>query len=157
MATTTGHHDARHFASPAQMLTCASLSVSGTTKAVTDIPLLCPVEPHEMDKAMRRGFNEIVRRVTVSATAHGWGNDLLLRIYTAGIFHGVELQKRTPRESLAPEGQSSRGRRTSDICGHDKAVENRDGGMSSDINTRTVSPSPEQLSEARAALKDNVG
>jgi len=62
--------------------------------AETDIPLLCPVEPHEMSKEMRRGFNEIVRRVTVSAAAHGWGNDLLLRVYMAGIFHGVELQKR---------------------------------------------------------------
>ena len=62
--------------------------------ADTDIPLLCPVEPHEMSKEMRRSFNEIVRRVTVSAAAHGWGNDLLLRVYTAGIFHGVELQKR---------------------------------------------------------------
>jgi hypothetical protein len=62
---------------------------------MTDIPLMCPVEPHEMSKPMRRGFDDLVSRLVVSAAAHGWGRDLLLRIYTAGIFHGVELQKRT--------------------------------------------------------------
>jgi hypothetical protein len=61
---------------------------------MTDIPLLCPVEPYEMPKPMRRGFDDIVARIVVSAAGHGWGKDLLLRIYTAGIFHGVELQKR---------------------------------------------------------------
>jgi hypothetical protein len=59
---------------------------------MTDIPLLCPVEPYEMPKTMRRGFDDIVARIVVSAAGHGWGKDLLLRIYT--IFHGVELQKR---------------------------------------------------------------
>jgi hypothetical protein len=61
---------------------------------MTDIPLLCPVEPYEMPKPMRRGFDDIVAHIVVSAAGHGWGKDLLLRIYTAGIFHGVELQKR---------------------------------------------------------------
>lgn len=61
---------------------------------MTDIPLVCPIEPYEMDKRMRRGFNDIVDRVAASAAAHGLGKDLLLRIYLAGIFHGVELQNR---------------------------------------------------------------
>jgi hypothetical protein len=74
---------------------------------MTDIPLLCPVEPHEMDKRMRRGFNDIVARVTVAAAGHGWGNDFLLRLYTAGIFHGIELQKRAASADTLPKGQDA--------------------------------------------------
>jgi hypothetical protein len=75
---------------------------------VPDIPLLCPIEPHKMDKGMRRGFNDLVNRVVASAAGHGVGKDLLLRIYTAGIFHGVELQKRAASVDTLPKGRDTK-------------------------------------------------
>lgn len=57
------------------------------------IDLLCPIKPHELDKQMRFGFNDLVQRVTTAAVLEGVGQDLLLRVYLAGLFHGVELQK----------------------------------------------------------------
>jgi hypothetical protein len=59
-----------------------------------DVTLVCPIEPYEMPKPLRRGFDELVGRVVASAAAHGLGNDLLLRVYLAGFYHGVELSKR---------------------------------------------------------------
>lgn len=57
-------------------------------------PLACPVEPYEMDKALRAGMEDIVRRVVCAVTMQGAGRDLMLRVYLAGLSHGVELTKR---------------------------------------------------------------
>ena len=59
-----------------------------------DIPLCCPIEPHALPKQMRAGLDGIVHRVAASSAAKGNGRDLLLRIYLAGIHHGVELGSR---------------------------------------------------------------
>ena len=59
------------------------------------IALVCPIEPYELDKRMRFGMGDLASRVAASCAAHGLGKDLLLRIYMAGIYHGVELGKRT--------------------------------------------------------------
>lgn len=57
------------------------------------IDLLCPVKPYELDKQMRFGFNDLVQRVTTAAVLHNEGRDLMLYVYLAGLYHGVELQK----------------------------------------------------------------
>lgn len=69
---------------------------------MTDTPLVCPIEPHEMDKALRFGMEDIVRRVVVATTMQGVGRDLLLRVYLAGMYHGVEMSKRP--SPLPPAG-----------------------------------------------------
>jgi hypothetical protein len=63
------------------------------TTSQTDIPLVCPIEPYELDKQMRFGMSDLASRVAASCAAHGIGKDLLLRVYMAGIYHGVELVK----------------------------------------------------------------
>jgi hypothetical protein len=40
---------------------------------------------------MERGLQDIVRRVAAASAAAGSGRDLLLRIYLAGVYHGVRL------------------------------------------------------------------
>ena len=62
----------------------------------TGTPLVCPIEPHEMDKALRAGINDIVRRVTCAAAMQGVGRELLTRVYLAGLFHGVALARHEP-------------------------------------------------------------
>lgn len=64
------------------------------------VPMTCPIEPHEMDKKMLLGMEDVVNRVVCAATMQGVGRDLLLRVYLAGLFHGVELSKRTARASM---------------------------------------------------------
>ncbi len=61
----------------------------------TETPLACPVEPYEMSKELRFGMEDIVRRVVCAVTMQGAGRDLMLRVYLAGLSHGVELSKRT--------------------------------------------------------------
>jgi hypothetical protein len=58
-----------------------------------DVSLHCPIEPHQLAKDHRRGIEDIVRRVTMSCTVQGAGRELLLRIYLAGMYHGIELTK----------------------------------------------------------------
>lgn len=63
-----------------------------------DVPLACPIEPHEMSKALRCGMEDIVRRVVCANTLQGVGQDLLLRVYLSGLFHGMELTARQSPE-----------------------------------------------------------
>lgn len=51
-----------------------------------------------MGKSLRFGLEDIVHRITMAAVLNGDGRDLLLRIYCAGVFHGVELSKRAVRK-----------------------------------------------------------
>ena len=62
---------------------------------MSEVKLCSPVEPYEMDKHLRRQMQELADRVAGCAAANGMGRDLILRIYMAGIYHGVELSKRT--------------------------------------------------------------
>lgn len=55
--------------------------------------LTCPVQPHEMDKAMRKGFEDMVRRVVLLESVEGYGHDLLLRIFLAGFHLGATAQQ----------------------------------------------------------------
>lgn len=59
---------------------------------MTDIDLLCPIEPHEIDKKQRFLWNDLLRRVTAKACVQGRGQDLLLYIYLAGLYHGAKAQ-----------------------------------------------------------------
>jgi hypothetical protein len=56
-----------------------------------DIDLVCPVQPHELDKKMRFRFEDLTRRVALKSAHEGRGNDLLLRVYLAGLYHGATL------------------------------------------------------------------
>lgn len=47
-----------------------------------------------MDKAMLKGFEDMVRRVVVLEGERGWGRDLLLRIFLAGFHVGAVAQER---------------------------------------------------------------
>jgi hypothetical protein len=53
------------------------------------IDLLCPIKPHELSREDRRRWDDLVRRVSARAVAHGMGHDLLLLVYQAGFYHGV--------------------------------------------------------------------
>lgn len=56
--------------------------------------IICPIEPHEMDKRLRNGFEDMVRRVVLLESERGWGKDLLLRIFLAGFHVGAIAQAR---------------------------------------------------------------
>lgn len=52
--------------------------------------VLSPVMPHELDKATRKGLQDMVDKVTQAAVHQGQGQDLLLRVYMAGMHHARE-------------------------------------------------------------------
>lgn len=52
--------------------------------------VLCPVEPHELDKRTRAGLQSMLDRVVQAAAHRGAGQDLLLRVYLAGMHHARE-------------------------------------------------------------------
>lgn len=70
-------------------------------------PLVCPIEPHQMDKRTRQGFEDLVRRVVCANTMRGVGHDLLLRVYLSGIFHGVELANNARDNGSQPKAEDS--------------------------------------------------
>jgi hypothetical protein len=83
------------------------------------VSLSCPVAPHDMSKALRFGMEQLCQRVVASAAGHGVGRDLILRVYLAGIYHGVELSKRDSnsgptgrRREPAPAESPQSGRET---------------------------------------------
>lgn len=55
--------------------------------------IACPIQPHELDKRIRSGMDDIVMKVVTRAVVEGRGQDLLLRVYMAGMYHGVELSE----------------------------------------------------------------
>lgn len=57
---------------------------------MSEIGLVSPVEPYELDKRMRQGMEDICRRVATKSAVQGRGADLLLRVYMAGFYHGVK-------------------------------------------------------------------
>ncbi len=57
---------------------------------MSEIGLVSPVEPHELDRRIRHGVEDICRRVAAKSAVQGRGSDLLLRIYMAGFYHGAE-------------------------------------------------------------------
>lgn len=56
--------------------------------------LIAQIHPHELSKAMLKDMNDLVRRISCAAVIKGRGNDLLLYIYLAGLYHGSELSNR---------------------------------------------------------------
>jgi hypothetical protein len=52
---------------------------------------VCPIQPHELDSCLRAGMNEIVRKVVAQSVAEGGGQDIFLRVYLAGMYHGQEI------------------------------------------------------------------
>ncbi len=52
--------------------------------------VLSTVKPHELDKRTRAGMQAIVDKVTQAAVHEGLGQDLLLRVYMAGMHHARE-------------------------------------------------------------------
>lgn len=56
-----------------------------------NITLSAPIQPHELDKPMRHGMEDLVSRISARAVLEGRGQDLLLRIYMAGMYHATEL------------------------------------------------------------------
>lgn len=59
------------------------------------VSVACPIEPHMLDKKMRRGFEDMVERVVMANVVAGDGKDLMLRVYLSGLYHGAEAAKRT--------------------------------------------------------------
>lgn len=53
--------------------------------------LTAPLHPGELPKAMRRGIEHIVERIVTASAVKGGGQDLLMRVYMAGVYHGAEL------------------------------------------------------------------
>lgn len=58
------------------------------------VSLASPIQPHELDKRMRRGLEDLADRVAERAIYDNGGRDLLLRVYLAGLYHGSEIQAR---------------------------------------------------------------
>jgi len=63
------------------------------------VSVACPIEPHMLDKKMRRGFEDMVERVVMANVVAGDGKDLMLRVYLSGLYHGAEAAKRTASAS----------------------------------------------------------
>jgi hypothetical protein len=61
--------------------------------------LLAPVRPHEIPAKTRKGLEDLVERITGAAVLHNRGKDMLLLIYLAGMYHGVELSAATQTET----------------------------------------------------------
>lgn len=60
---------------------------------MTDISVGAPIQPHELPKPMRQGIEHIVEKVVARAAIEGAGQNLLLRVYLAGIYHGSALSR----------------------------------------------------------------
>lgn len=54
------------------------------------LEVTAPIQPHEMDRALRNGLEEVVRKVVCRATFEGVGRDVFLRVYLAGLYHGSQ-------------------------------------------------------------------
>lgn len=54
-------------------------------------PSVAPIQPHEMTDEQRKGMDRIVRRVAANSVMQGRGQDLLLRVYLAGMYHAMEV------------------------------------------------------------------
>jgi hypothetical protein len=72
---------------------------------MTDLDILCPIRPHELDRRMRRGLEDVAERVAGAAVIYGLGRDLLLLVYMAGLSHGSEAEARRMRaDDAAKDG-----------------------------------------------------
>ena len=58
---------------------------------MTEIPLDAPLEPKELDAKALYDLQRIVRRVSAKAVFKGHGEDLLMRVYLSGLYHGMML------------------------------------------------------------------
>ena len=58
--------------------------------------IVSPIQPYELDKPLRRGMEDIVRRVVATSAVQGVGQDIFLRVYMAGMYHGLELSGAGP-------------------------------------------------------------
>lgn len=56
-----------------------------------EITIISPIEPHHLDKKQRFHFEDLCQRVTTASVIQGRGRDLLLRVYLAGLYHGIEV------------------------------------------------------------------
>lgn len=61
--------------------------------------LTAPMEPNELPPEIRRSMGDLVKRVVRRAAAEGSGEDLLLRVYMAGLHHGQEQTERNRRKA----------------------------------------------------------
>lgn len=57
-----------------------------------------PVDLHVLDKNLRAGIEEVVRKVVCRATFEGVGRDLFLRVYLAGLYHGSQSRAMIEKE-----------------------------------------------------------
>lgn len=67
--------------------------------------IVCPVEPYQMDKDMRRGMEDMLSRVVRVEAERGIGHDLMLRVFLAGIHIGHAVTQR--RGSPSADGKVS--------------------------------------------------
>lgn len=51
----------------------------------------CPIQPHELDGPLRRGMDDLVRKVVARSLFEGDGRDIFLRVYMAGMYHATEI------------------------------------------------------------------
>lgn len=68
-------------------------STPETSRVAEEVGIVCPIEPHELERAHRRGMDNIVRRVLAASVVKGQGADLFLRVYLAGMYHGLKLDR----------------------------------------------------------------
>jgi hypothetical protein len=48
-----------------------------------------PIELHQLPKAQVNEFRRLTDKIVCAATVHGNGQDLILRVYLAGLYHGT--------------------------------------------------------------------
>lgn len=54
--------------------------------------ILAPIDPRDLDERLRFGLEAIVRKIIHQATRDWYkGDNLLLRIYMAGMYHAAEI------------------------------------------------------------------
>ena len=54
-----------------------------------------PIKLHEVDKKQLAAMQGIVDKVVCRAVVEGLGQDLLLRVYLAGLYHGSTVKRGT--------------------------------------------------------------
>jgi hypothetical protein len=56
-----------------------------------------------LPKLMNRGMRDICKRVVSAAVVRHSGDDLLLHIYMAGVYHGAEMAAKLPAPEIQTE------------------------------------------------------
>jgi len=62
---------------------------------MSNISVSAPLQPHELDKKELIRLQQVVKKVSSKAVIQGRGEDLLMRVYLSGLYHGMMMSDET--------------------------------------------------------------